>query len=171
MFENDYAITGKHATYLKHLVNDIKIFDRYIDVYMNGAIFGLLYGRSKEKDNSSTDRANILAAVFSKERNNCVFLYRLAMLLDEETKLKPEDRIDRAFRDDAKEKNDEKMVLNMNIFHNYIRGGIEVLYENYSEGCSTQDDYLDRIYELMCSFKEEIEGISYEEKLENLMRG
>ena len=65
MFEHDYTITGKHATYLKYLAQDTKnkdkpyIFDRYIDVYMNAVVFGLLYGRVAKKDNESKDRARI----------------------------------------------------------------------------------------------------------------
>lgn len=42
MFEGDYTINGKHATYIKYLVNDVKAFDRYIDVYMTGAALGAL---------------------------------------------------------------------------------------------------------------------------------
>ena len=37
MFEGDYTINGTHATYIKYLVNDVKAFDRYIDVYMAGS--------------------------------------------------------------------------------------------------------------------------------------
>ena len=54
MFENDYNITGKHASYLKFLAaknsgakgaddsspTSARIFERYIDVYMNAAIWG-----------------------------------------------------------------------------------------------------------------------------------
>ena len=42
LFENDLTITGKHATHLKFLVNDARLFDDYIDVYMNAAVFGYL---------------------------------------------------------------------------------------------------------------------------------
>lgn len=42
MFEGDYTINGTHATYIKYLVNDVKAFDRYIDVYMAGAALGVL---------------------------------------------------------------------------------------------------------------------------------
>lgn len=170
MFENDYTINGKHATYLKYLVNEAKIFTRYIDVYMNAALWGLLYGRTRPKD-SSSDRARIYADAFANERENCVFLYRLIMLLDESTQLTPGERLDRTFRDDAQNGSNEKMPANLEIFHGYVLGGIEVLYERYTEGCTTQDDYLTRIYELMCSFKDEISGISYEEKLAKLMQG
>lgn len=168
MFENDYTINGKHATYLKYLVTDAKIFDRYIDVYMNAVIWGLLYGRMSPKD-SSSDRARIYADAFANERDNCVFLYRLTMILDESVKLTPLERLDRAFRDDAQLANKDKLAANIDVFHSYVLGGIEVIYERYTDGCTTQDDYLTRAYELMCSFKEEISGISYEEKLAQLI--
>ena len=57
----------------------------------------------------------------------------------------------------------------MALFHSYVLGGIEVLYEKYTDGCTTQDDYLERIYTLMTDFKEEIQGISYEDKLKQLI--
>ena len=83
MFENDYTISGKHATYLKFLAvknskeddtvegaNAARLFERYIDVYMNAAVWGLLYSRTAPKDNSSEDRARIYADAFAKEREN-----------------------------------------------------------------------------------------------------
>ena len=42
MFEGDYTIYGKHATYIKYL-KEAKVFSRYIDVYMAGAVLGALY--------------------------------------------------------------------------------------------------------------------------------
>jgi hypothetical protein len=168
MFENDYTINGKHATYLKYLASEAKIFERYIDVYMNAAIWGMLYGRISSRD-SSTDRARIYADAFANERENCVFLYRLIMLLDNSTSLSPDERIDRAFRDDAQGGESEKEKNNLDLFHKYVFGGIEVLYERYVDGCTTQDDYLTRIYELMTTFKNDIAGISYEDELANLM--
>lgn len=170
MFENDYTINGKHATYLKYLVNEAKIFERYIDVYMNAAVWGLLYGRTRPKD-SSSDRARIYADAFANERENCMFLYRLAMILDETVPLTPEERVDRAFRDDAYGGDSEKLSANLDVFNSYVFGGIEVLYERYTDGCTTQDDYLTRIYELMGTFKKEIAGVSYESELARLMKG
>ena len=42
LFENDVTITGIHATHLKFLVNDAKLYNDYIDVYMNAAVFWLV---------------------------------------------------------------------------------------------------------------------------------
>ena len=102
MFESDFTINGKHATYLKFLAqknasapldsgkSTAQLFERYIDVYMNAVIFGLIYSRTAPNDSSSEDRARIYADAFNKERENCIFLYRLVMLLDKTQNLPPE---------------------------------------------------------------------------------
>jgi hypothetical protein len=180
MFDKSYDITGKHALYTRFLSRDFQnrdkggvfgsygIFERYLDVYLNGAIFGLLYNRTAEKD-SSTEEAQIPASAFNTSRSDCMLLYRLVMLLEQTTSVTLEERIDRAFRDDADESKSEKIAANMNLFHSYVLGGIEVLYEKFSEGCTTPDDYLERVFILMKDFKDELQGIPYEEKLAQLM--
>jgi len=171
MFENDYTIVGKHATYIKFLVNDTKLFDRYIDVYMNGAIFGLLFNRVGSRDNTSQDRARIYADAFATCRDDCVFLYRLVMLLDETAKISSDERIDRSFRCDADEKQNDKLAKNLELFNAYVLGGIEVLYEKLTDGCTTQEDYITKAYNLMETFSEEIKGFPYEENLASLING
>jgi len=173
MFDKEYDILGKHALYVRQLARDIKIndkslFERYLDVYLNGAIFGLLYNRTAKRD-TSPEQANIPASVFNTSRNDCVFLYRLVMLLEQTTKATPDERIDRAFRHDADETMKDKLDENMILFHSYVLGGIEVLYEKYTDSCTTEEDYIERIYTLMCDFQEEIKGISYEKKLKELI--
>jgi len=183
MFENDYAITGKHATYLKFLAkknardddgpettNSAKLFDRYIDVYMNAAVWGLLYSRTAKRDTESDDRARVYADAFANERDNCVFLYRMVMLLDSTVKLTPEERVDRAFRYDTAPEKAEQFKQNMDLFHDYVRGGIELMYEQFTDGCTTRDDYLTKAYEVMTTFKKELEGISYEDELSKLLK-
>ena len=136
MFENDYTITGKHATYLKYMAaknakddenaatSSAKLFERYIDVYMNAAIWGLLYSRTAPKDNSSDDRARIYADAFANERDNCVFLYRMVMLLDKSLDIESEERINRAFRYDTQPEKAEAFRQNMDLFYGYVRGAL-----------------------------------------------
>lgn len=171
MFENDLVINGKHATYTKFLVTEEEIFKRYIDVYMNAAIMGFLYGRMSEKDSESNDKARIFADVLAKERNRCDFIYRLIMLLDETTKLTIEERIDRAFRDDAKGDKSDTHIANMRLFNKYVLGGIEVLYEKFTEDCTTKEDYIDKIYEVTKGFYEETEGVEYSDKIKEAIEG
>ena len=175
MFENDYNITGKHATYLKFLAaknsgnkdgdesatTSARVFERYIDVYMNAAIWGLLYERTAEKDTTSDDRARIYADAYANERENCVFLYRMVMLLDKKT--------DRAFRYDVQEDKKDAFIQNMELFHSYVRGGIEVMYEQFTDGCSTREDYMNKVFEILTTFRDEIAGVAYEDELAKLI--
>lgn len=182
MFEGDYTITGKHATFLKYLAvknskdddsdatSSAKIFERYIDVYMNAAIWGLLYSRTAPKDNTSDSRARIYADAFSRERENCIFLYRMVMLLDKTTEIDAQERVDRAFRYDTQPEKAEAFQANMDLFHSYIRGGIELMYEQFTDGCSTREDYLNKIFEVITTFKQEIEGYSYDDELAELVK-
>lgn len=182
MFENDYALTGKHATYLKYLAvknskedddattASARLFERYIDVYMNAAVWGLLYSKKAKRDSSSDDRARVYADAFANERENCVFLYRMVMLLDKSTDLSSEERVDRAFRYDTQPEKADAFHENMELFHEYVRGGIELMYENFTGGCSTREDYLNKVYELATTFKKEIEGFSYDEALVKLIK-
>lgn len=170
MFENDININGKHATYMKFLVNDAKVFKRYIDVYMNGAIIGFIYGRDGDKDTQSTDRARIYADVLANERAKCDFIFRLIMLLDETDNLSIENKVDRAFRADSR-KDENFQVNNLKLFNSYVLGGIEVLFEKLTEGCTTQEDYINKMYEFVSNMKEEMEGIEYAEKLKDVLKG
>ena len=183
MFESDVTLTGKHASFLKFLavknsqdsddeetVNSAKLFERYIDVYMNAAVWGLLYSRTAGRDTSTKSRARIYAAQFNTERENCVFLYRMVMLLDKATELTPKNRVDRAFRYDSQQEKAEEFRKNMELFHDYVRGGIEAMYEQFTDGCQIQDDYLSKTYEVMTTFKKELEGISYSEELAKLIK-
>lgn len=184
MFENDYTLTGKHATYMKFLavknskettvadggVNSAQLFERYIDVYMNGAIWGLLYNRKAPRDTASDDRARIYADAFSNERENCVFLYRMVMLLDKSVDLTSEERINRAFRYDTQPDKAEEFKKNMELFNDYVRGGIEEMYEQFTDGCTTRDDYLTKTYEILTTFKNELDGISYKDEIQKLIK-
>lgn len=171
MFERDITLTGKHATYVKYFRDDAKLYARYVDVYMNGAIFGLLHNRRAEKD-SGDATANILADALQRERNKCVLLYRLVMLLDETSNLDVQERINRAFRDDADDAAPGKLVGNMELFNSYVRGGIEEMYEQFIDGHGvTADEYLDRAMDVMETFKDELDDVDFSDKLESLMQG
>lgn len=162
MFDNDIRVVGKHATYIKFLSKKTaelkkdfagaEIFRRYIDVYMAGAIIGLVKNRKAEVDNTPNgDTAMILAAAVVSEQAQLKFLYRLIMLLDNPS-LSADDRVDLAFRYDAEP---EKVKENMAVFNSYVRGGIEWLYEKFTDGATTKDDYLAKIREIVSEFKED----------------
>lgn len=165
MFDKDYQLTGKHATYAKFLKDEAKLYEYIVDVYMNGAVFGLLYNRPAERDSESKDKVNILAEAFSSRREKCIFLYRLVMLLEKKTDLDNQARIDRAFRDDADEARSEQLLLNFDLFHEYVRGGIEVMYERFIEGGHDQDEYLEKAMDFMEEFADDLSGKPIDERI------
>ena len=182
LFETDYTINGVHAMRLKFLAKrnarDVeepsnhqaaKIFERYIDVYMNAAVWGIYY-RRRAKVEPSSDRARIYADAFNRERENCVFLYRLVMLLDDSENLLLTERIDRAFRYDTLPDKADAIRKNLEIFHDYVRGGIDLIYEKFTAGCVTRDDYLAKTFNVMTEFKAELDGINYSVELAKLMK-
>ncbi|MGL6294749.1 hypothetical protein [Eubacterium aggregans] len=92
------------------------------------------------------------------------------MLLDKSIDIPAEERINRAFRYYTQPEKAEEFKQNMNLFNDYARGGIELMYEKFTDGCSTREDYLNKTYEIITTFKQEIEGFSYEKELEDLIR-
>lgn len=158
MFNSDIYIRGKHASWLKFLSEKTEkndksekvagVFKRDIDVYLTAAMIGLNYGLRKESDNGA-DKAKIHVDTVLKEQDNLMFAFRMAMLIDNSTHLNADQKIEKAFKNpDTPE--------NMELFNSYVRGGIEWLYEQFSEGSTTKDDYLAKIYEITESFNSEL---------------
>lgn len=80
------------------------------------------------------------------------FSYRLVMLADNSTGLSNDEKIDRAFKQDEQP---EKLKENLELFHQYMRGGIEWLYEHVTDGATTKEDYLEKVYEIVNLYKED----------------
>jgi hypothetical protein len=51
-----------------------------------------------------------------------------------------------------------------------MRGGVEWLYENVTKGATTQEDYLDKIRELIVLFADDFE-ISYKDMYSDFISG
>lgn len=155
MFEKEFRFVGKHATYVKFLVTKAEIFQRNIDVYMLGALIGITYNKTSMKDMKSKDDTTIPVSAFITEKTNCIFIYRLVMLLsdakDEEMNI--ENRLNRAFRDDVDQDAESKMKDNMDLFHSYVLGGVEKIYELYTSNITGKDEYLERMVEVLEDFQ------------------
>lgn len=170
MFEGDYTIYGKHATYIKYLVNDAKAFKRYIDVYMVGAALGALYGRQAEQS-GSTDRARIYSAAFNTEHVKCNELFRIVILSDKTKSWSSEERVNICFR--YRDKMDENAVPPisqeeidimkeaLSLFNAYVLGGIEILYDSFSSSATIGiDETVDYAYKTIFDQHSLIESIN-----------
>ncbi len=156
MFEGDYTIYGRHATYIKYLVNDAKAFKRYIDVYMMGAVLGMLNDR-RSTSGDSADRARIYSDAFYTEQIKCNELFKLVILNDTSKPWPDEERVNICFR--YRDKMDENamppvepeeistMKEALDLFHAYVLGGIELLYESFSSTATVgMDETVDYAY-------------------------
>lgn len=158
MFTSDIYVRGKYASWLKFLSEKTEkndksdkvagVFKRDIDVYLTAAIVGLNFGLRRDADNSA-DKAKIHVDTVLKEQDNLTFVFRMAMLVDNSTGLNADEKIKRTFKN-------PETPENMDLFNSYVRGGIEWLYEKFTEGATTKDDYLARIYEVVDSFNSEL---------------
>lgn len=159
MFTSDIVIKGKYATYLRYLSqktekNDHKekvagVFERHIDVYMAAAMIGVTYGLKAEEDNSSSDTTKLFADVVNREQDNLITIFRIAMLVDNSSHLTADEKIERAFKE-------PDTLENMKLFQSYVRGGLEWLYDQFTTGATTKDEYLAKIYEIVDNFAGEI---------------
>jgi hypothetical protein len=175
MFTTNYRFTGKHATYVKFLNAYTKNLDKTaevagvfayaIDVYMIAPLIGVAYNRRSPVDTNTTDSINILESQFLSRQDKLENVYRLIMLSEKSSDLSTDDRIERAFKDDEAP---EKIITHMDLFHQYMRGGIEWLYEFFTDGASSQDDYLGKINELVKQFADDFE-LTESVDLEGLM--
>ena len=76
------------------------------------------------------------------------FNFCLIMLLDTEYEPDEDKRVDKAFRFVGKDPADEER------FDEYVRGGVDVLYEKLIEGGGDPEDYVNRLYDFLEDIEE-----------------
>jgi hypothetical protein len=128
------------------------IFLNAVDVYTVAPLIGVAYNKAVPVDYDSQDTINIHADAIIRRQHDLDVVYRLVLLNDKSLTLPSDERLDRAFRSDE---SPELQTENMEIFHKYMRGGVEWLYEQITEGATTQEDYLERIVELVKQYNDD----------------
>lgn len=164
-FSNEYEIPGKHGQYVKILTSSvadggtskkqIKLFDTNVSVLINAPIIGFLYNNTAEKDNKDPV-AKIAGTQMMAYSEEIKYAMRLILLLDEHYEPNVERRLDKAFRYFGEDENDIKR------FEEFLRGGIEILYEkiigNNSDPFDIADNLITFTYEIQSTYNEKIEA-------------
>lgn len=176
MFDSDLTITGRPATYIKFLVNEAHAFQRYIDVYMMGAVIGSL-NRKLGKAGDSSDRARIYSDAFNTENVKCHEIFRMVILSDETKSWNEEERINICFR--YRDKRDDRatppiteaevsaMKEAYDLFNAYAYGGIELLYNNFAtDAGADENDIVDYAYKMVFDQYSQIEAQQPEDLFE-----
>lgn len=170
MFKSDIEIKGKHAAYIKQLVQDTNLFTRNIDVFMSAPLLGYIYGRREDNDRSE-QYSEVIRKIDTQQllraEKQLDLIYRLIMLLDNTSNLSVEDQVDRAFRHDSK-KDKEQHKKNMELFYSYVLGGITILHEKIIQSATVKEDYYKNINDFINEFNLEVIGISEERAEEEL---
>lgn len=183
MFDGDITITGKHAVYIKYLskekdkdknkdvTNKVQLFERYIDVYMCGAIVGALNKKTSQPDRSSSDRARIYADVLNREYAKCKEIFRTVILCDTSKNWTAEEKANICFRyrDKADDKATppvtqeeiSKMKEAMDLFNSYAFGGIELLFDKFNQQSGVDDiETIERAFSDLKQQKTYIDSLS-----------
>lgn len=151
IFDKTIILTGKHA-YYADMLKERGFFNRILDVYINAPLVGLTYNRKSDKDRSPVYKdvdKKIFMEQISKELSTLEFVYRLTLLLDQQQSIPLEERVNRAFRDDAFDDISKKHEENMSLFNSYVLGGIEILYEKIIAQGATNSDFIRNAYAFM----------------------
>ncbi len=162
MFNKPYILKGKHATYIRFLSAQTKVNDKNakgafvvrtaVEIYKTAPLIGLAYNKKSPEDTQSNDSYTIFGDAVIGHQADLDFAFRLVMLADNSTGLSSDDKIDRAFRQDEQP---EKLAVNLELFHQYMRGGLEWLYEQFTDGATTKEDYLEKVHEVVSLYKED----------------
>ena len=153
MFDKEYSFRGRHAEKVNKLTakfdGEHQLFNRNMDIYLIAPIIGFLYGRTAELDKSSEVTTKIFADILIREQLSLIFNYRLIMLLDDKDEPNLDERINKAFRyyNSNKAQHDEEL------YEQYVRGGIDILYEKLIESSLNSDDYLIKLYDFLDEFE------------------
>ena len=151
MFDQIYTFKGKHADMVIQLTNPIgpklsgKIFETNYDLYAVAPLIGYLYNRKAPIDKSTDTNTKIFRDKMMDESENLKYNYRLLMLLCNKNK-DPEERTRIAFKLDN---NDEERKEFDDLYDDYVRGGVEVIYEHIFEDADDVDGYLMNLYEFI----------------------
>lgn len=164
MFEKDIIITGTHAKYIKEMKEVAGLFARNLDIYMLAPIMGFLNNRKGQKNNEGGEKSTIQAQQLSNVKEDCELIYRLIILLDGDD-IDKDERLNRAFRYDSDVEKKKEFDNAMEIYNEYVLGGIEYMYETFVAGCVEVDDYTTKIFEAASDFQDEINELDYSEEV------
>lgn len=159
LFENEIEFTGRYATIVRHLKEDLGLFATFREAYVTAAVIGFVNKRTETDGNADkVQAASIFPNELSKRKHDLRFLYRIIMLVEDNPSFSIDDYMNRAFRDDAEEGNVENLKQNMALFNSYVCGGLDYLNDKFGS-LERTDDIVDTLYELVHNFAVDVEVI------------
>lgn len=149
LFENEIELNGKYGYYIRFLKDEIGAFTTFREVYILSTALGFIKHRNSTPDASEKmNPASVFTDQIRTRKADLKFLYRLIMIVHEESDFTIEDYMNRAFRDGSDENNLDNLKSNMSLFHEYTCGGLEYLYDIFKD-LRKPDDIVNALYDLL----------------------
>lgn len=156
MFKKQIRFFGKHAQIMQKYCKDkggdqdipfpisnndgivnehFYIFETRIEIYMVGAMLGILNKKEAEEEQDTKFYSTIMFDMIEKQRNNLQRIYQYMVLSDDYID-SCDGKIKKAFSIELTEKDCEEQQLK---FENFVRGGLEIIDE-YFKDCKNYED-------------------------------
>lgn len=144
-FKKDISISGKHADYVDALWTQNQIqqsyFKRLVDLFTIAPVIGLRAKHKVKESSEGENKRTVQLQQLMTRREDLITILQMIILLDDGDGLTIEQKVDRAFRGPETE---EEFDKDMELFFQYLRGGIEILYDElFKRSLSMDDDYSD----------------------------
>ncbi len=168
MFDKQYRFTGTHAKMVDELTAvfddeaKVRLFDHNYDVYINAPLVGFAYQRKGKKNTESTTaNQSIFPEQMINKADQLKYILRIILILDKEYEPDKEKRLDKAFRYLGKDETD------LELFDQYVLGGVEVLHEKLVQGVTNPSEYINRLYDFLEEYNDRFnEGLTNQNILE-----
>lgn len=154
MFSTDYTFYGKHADYAKSLVGidgiinfggSKGLIEHGYDLLLIAPIIGVSYNIKSKKDDSNKQAFSIKAIQIIRIKERLESVFKLVILSEKDRGLTEDEKIDKIFRNFEKDELQEEIE----IFDQYLLGGLEWLYRNLIEGARSEHDYIDNMKKII----------------------
>jgi len=174
LFDKEYTFYGIHAEKVRKLTfqfdeKNNSIFLSNVNVYKTAPIIGFLYQRKAELDKTPEIKpTKIFLNEILNHLNDLKYSYQLIMLLDTKNESSFEERVNKAFRYYGNES--EQTLADEQLFEQYVRGGIDVLYEKLIENAVNPEDYLKNLYDFMEEINDRYNSVITDDSILELCR-
>lgn len=152
-----HALSNKYDLFDAEKSEQISLFQRNLDVFLIAPIIGLRkekYVEEKNIDEKKEFKATINYSQLIKEEKRINYTASLILLYSKEIDLSYEERANMVFK---RLDNETKEVMR-NLYMGYLKGGIDILYENLVETTYNIVDIYFKLYDLIADFEMNLES-------------
>lgn len=129
-FKKEFEFRGRHARMADEMVflNDYEhtYFKRLVDLYVIAAVVGFRIDRKAEADYSPYESKSVFPEQMLKAKEDLDFIMLIIIMLERAGKMPAEECVKKAFRGVETK---EEFEYCQKLFNDYVRGGVEELYE------------------------------------------